>query len=220
MRIAPEGYTTLLVVAVFSLLVVVLAGRLDTALLRWVLQGLAIGLLLMVLTFFRDPDRVTSASDDLIISPADGKVVQILQEIDEQAYLKQNAVQVSIFLSPLDVHVNRVPAAGRIEYVRYHPGLSLMAWEQDASELNERADFGLVTPEGGKLLFRQITGFLARRIVYHLSEGDDVQTGDRFGVMKFGSRMDVVMPEGTEVLVKPGDRVTAGITPIARWRSE
>ena len=220
MRIAPEGYTTLLVVAVFSLLVVVLAGRLDTALLRWILQGFAIGLFLMVLYFFRDPDRVTSASADLIISPADGKVVQILQEIDEQAYLKQNAVQVSIFLSPLDVHVNRVPAAGRIEYVRYHPGLSLMAWEQDASELNERADFGLATPEGGKLLFRQITGFLARRIVYHLSEGDDVQTGDRFGVMKFGSRMDVVMPEGTEVLVKPGDRVTAGITPIARWRSE
>lgn len=220
MRIAPEGYTTLLVVAVFSFLVVVLASRLDAAFLRWVFQGLAIGLFLMVLYFFRDPDRVTSATDDLIISPADGKVVQILHEIDEQAYLKQKAVQVSIFLSPLDVHVNRVPAAGRIEYVRYHPGLSLMAWEQDASELNERADFGLATSDGGKLLFRQITGFLARRIVYHLNEGDQVQAGDRFGVMKFGSRMDVVMPEGTQVLVKPGDRVVAGITPIARWRSE
>lgn len=210
----------MLVVALCSLLLIVLASRLDTPILRWSLQAAAVAPFLLVLYFFRDPTRHTPDQPGVIFSPADGKVVQILQDRDETAYLKQPAVQVSIFLSPLDVHVNRVPTAGTVEYVSYHPGLSLMAWEQDASELNERADFGMVTAEGRRLLFRQITGFLARRIVYHLKEGDRVEAGQRFGVMKFGSRMDVVLPMGTDILVKPGDRVVAGTTPIARWHSD
>tara|TARA_R110002050_G_scaffold78284_7_gene167150 strand:- start:9446 stop:10069 length:624 start_codon:yes stop_codon:yes gene_type:complete len=163
----------------------------------------------IVIYFFRDPERVTPEGDNFIISPADGVVV-LIKEYEEGIYLKEKATQVSIFLSPLDVHVNRNPISGKLEYLKYHPGKYLMAWNEHASELNERADFGVLHASGTKLFFKQITGFLARRIVYHIKEGDDLTVGERFGMMKFGSRMDIIVPENVRIDVKVGDRTVAG----------
>ncbi len=169
----------------------------------------------IVIYFFRDPERVTPGGDSLIISPADGKVV-LVKEIEEDIYLKSKATQISIFLSPLDVHVNRNPISGKLEYLKYHPGKYLMAWDENASIENERADFGVLHSSGTKLFFKQITGFLARRIVYHIKEGDDLVSGERFGMMKFGSRMDVIVPGNVEVSVKEGDRTWAGESIIGK----
>jgi phosphatidylserine decarboxylase len=163
----------------------------------------------LIIYFFRDPDRTIPEGENLVISPADGKVV-FVKEIEEGVYLKGKATQISIFLSPLNVHVNRNPVSGSLEYLKYHPGEYLMAWTEHASELNERADFGVLHPSNTKIFFRQITGFLARRIVYNINEGDTLKAGERFGIMKFGSRMDVVVPENVEVKVQPGDTTVAG----------
>ena len=163
----------------------------------------------IVIYFFRDPERETPEGENLIISPADGKVV-LIKEIEEDVYLKGKATQVSIFLSPLDVHVNRNPISGKLEYLKYHPGKYLMAWDENASIENERADFGVLHPSGTRLFFKQITGFLARRIVYHIKEGDELVAGERFGMMKFGSRMDVIVPANVDIHVKEGDRTWAG----------
>ncbi|MCG8373391.1 MAG: phosphatidylserine decarboxylase, partial [Balneolales bacterium] len=141
------------------------------------------------------------------------------KEIEEGIYLKTKATQISIFLSPLDVHVNRNPVSGLLEYVKYHPGKKLMAWDEHASDLNERADFGVKHRSGTKIFFKQITGFLARRIVYHIQEGDDLKVGERFGMMKFGSRMDVIVPENVEIRVKEGDRTRAGESILAEIKS-
>ncbi len=168
----------------------------------------------LILFFFRDPDRNSPENENLILSPADGRVV-LIQQIDENEYMGTRATQISIFLSPLDVHVNRIPVSGNLEYVRYYPGKYLMAWEDHASEMNERAHFGVQHPSGIKILFKQITGFMARRIVYHLKEGERVKAGNRFGIMKFGSRMDVLLPDGVEVQVQKGDRTVAGESVIA-----
>ena len=163
----------------------------------------------LTIFFFRDPDRNAPDDENLIISPADGKVV-FVKEVEEEVYIKGNATQISIFLSPLNVHVNRNPVSGSLEYVKYHPGEYLMAWTEHASELNERADFGVLHPSQTKIFFRQITGFLARRIVYNIKEGDQLKAGERFGIMKFGSRMDVVVPANVDVKVSAGDTTRAG----------
>lgn len=212
--IAREGYSTIAVVIAASLLLSWLASNVHpvAATVVYVLTG---AISLLIIFFFRDPGRDIPEDEQLIIAPADGKIVQ-LKEVDEPVYLNSKAIQISIFLSPLDVHVNRVPASGTIEYVKYHPGKYLMAWDEHASEMNERADFGLLHPSNTKIFFRQITGFLARRIVYHLAEGDTVKAGSRFGIMKFGSRMDVVVPEHVLVEVKEGDRTVAGESILGR----
>lgn len=163
----------------------------------------------IVIYFFRDPERTAPEGENLVISPADGKVV-LVKEIEEDVYLKDKATQISIFLSPLNVHVNRNPVSGKLEYLKYHPGKYLMAWDENASVENERADFGVLHPSGTKFFFKQITGFLARRIVYHIKEGEDLTAGERFGMMKFGSRMDVIVPGNVEIHVKEGDRTWAG----------
>lgn len=196
------------VVAVFAVVVCIGAYFLN----HWfslVLYALMLLLTGLIFYFFRDPDRNSPTAENLVLAPADGKVL-LIKEIEESVYLKQKATQISIFLSPLDVHVNRVPVSGRLEYVKYHPGKYLMAWNEHSSELNERADFGVSHPSGTRFLFRQITGFLARRIVYHIKEGDELNAGRRFGMMKFGSRMDVVVPGNVEILVKEGDRTVGG----------
>lgn len=211
--LAKEGYSTILSVFVFSILVAIVASFAP----KWV--GYIIYLVLIVLCglilyFFRDPKRTPPDNDKIILSPADGRVV-LIQEIDENEYLDAPATQISIFLSPLDVHVNRVPVSGNLEYVKYYPGKYLMAWEDHASELNERAHFGVMHPSGIKILFKQITGFMARRIVYHLKEGEQIKAGQRFGIMKFGSRMDIILPKEIKIRVKKGDRTVAGESIIA-----
>ena len=214
---AREGY---LIILVSLLLAVVLTG-----VGLFVSGPVQAGLLLVgwlsfafTLYFFRDPARLVpeaAALGDLVLAPADGKVV-VVQDIDEPLYIQGPARQISIFLSPLNVHVNRVPADGVVEYERYVPGAYLVAWHPKASEKNERSEIGVRHPWGGRILFKQIAGAVARRIAYDLKVGQEVKAGQRFGIVKFGSRMDVLlMPEAT-VEVTVGQKVTAGITVIAR----
>ncbi|MFO7799699.1 MAG: phosphatidylserine decarboxylase, partial [Rhodohalobacter sp.] len=134
----------------------------------------------------------------------------------EDEYVGEEVTQVSIFLSPLNVHVNRNPITGLLEYIKYYPGKYLMAWEDHASEMNERAHFGVTHPSGMKMMFKQITGFMARRIVYNLEEGDQLKAGERFGIMKFGSRMDLLLPKKVKINVKIGDKTVAGESIIGK----
>lgn len=180
---------------------------------RVLLFGLAAFVLAFTLYFFRDPIRTPpQGASDLLLSPADGKIVVVQPVEYEPLYLKGPATQVSIFLSPLNVHVNRAPADGVIEYDEYVPGDYLVAWHPKASEKNERSQLGLRHPSGTKVLFKQIAGAVARRIVYHISEGDTVRAGERFGIVKFGSRMDVLVPPHVRIDARVGDRVQAGVT--------
>lgn len=180
---------------------------------------LLLGLLLFFFTiwFFRDPERnipeEAKNNSAVILSPADGKVVEICEEF-EKNYLKENSLRISIFLSPLDVHVNRCPVSGRVEFFSYTPGDYLVAYHPKSSELNEQTSIGVKT-EYGKLLFKQIVGILARRLVCEIKEGDEIQIGERFGMMKFGSRMDINVPLSTKINIKVGDRVKAGETILA-----
>ncbi|GIV62229.1 MAG: hypothetical protein KatS3mg044_1095 [Rhodothermaceae bacterium] len=212
---AREGYLLILAAAVLALVLALIGLQFGTAV-RVVLGGLGVLVLGFTLYFFRDPQRTPPpGAGHLILAPADGKVVQIV-DVEEPLYLKGPARQVSIFLSPLDVHVNRVPADGVVEFVRYVPGDYLVAWHPKASEKNERSELGLRHPGGTKILFKQIAGAVARRIVFHVQEGDTVQAGERFGIVKFGSRMDVLVPPGIPIDVQVGDRVRAGETILGR----
>jgi phosphatidylserine decarboxylase len=214
---AREGYLTIFIAVLLAFLLSAGAYYLD----HWfsyVIYAAAGLLVAFILFFFRDPDREITEGDNLVISPADGKVV-LVQDVEEDRYIKGPAKQISIFLSPLDVHVNRVPVSGKLEYLEYHPGQYLMAWDHRASELNERADFGVRHKSGAKVFFRQITGFMARRIVYHIKQGEEINAGERFGMMKFGSRMDILVPANVEVNISKGDRAVAGKTILATINS-
>lgn len=215
--IAREGYVIIAVVVILAAFLG-LAGLLLPTPLGWLAVALGLALVAFSLYFFRDPARVPPEGPEpetLLLAPADGKVV-VVQDVDEPLYLKGKARQISIFLSPLNVHVNRIPADGTIEYVNYVPGQYLVAWHPKASEKNERSEIGLVHPTGARVLFKQIAGAVARRIVYHVKVGDVVGAGDRFGIVRFGSRMDVLVPPSTEIQVRVGDRVSAGTTILGR----
>lgn len=212
--LAKEGFPTILVVFGFSLLVI-FAISFAPAWVGYIVYPILAVLCGLVLYFFRDPDRITPDDDSLIISPADGKVV-LIQDVKEDEYVGEEVTQVSIFLSPLNVHVNRNPLSGKLEYVKYYPGKYLMAWEDHASEMNERAHFGVKHPSGMKIMFKQITVFLARRIVYNIEEGDELKAGERFGIMKFGSRMDLLLPKNVTIDVKIGDNTVAGESVIGK----
>jgi len=214
---AREGYTIIAIAAGIALLLALGAWQLDAWLWRAPLLLVAVGGLAFTLYFFRDPERTTppDARETGLVAPADGRVVAIVEEKDS-LYLDGPAKRVSIFLSPLDVHVNRVPARGVIEYERYRPGDYLVAWHPKASEKNERSELGLRHPSGTKVLFKQIAGAVARRIEYHIGEGDTVAAGQRFGIVKFGSRMDVLVPPHVRLDVEEGQHVTAGETVMGR----
>lgn len=206
---AREGYSTIAFVLLVSILVSGFAAWFLNGWFMYLIYAAMFILTALTIFFFRDPDREPPQGENLVLAPADGKVV-FVKEIEEDVYLKTKSTQISIFLSPLNVHVNRNPVSGLLEYVKYHPGEYLMAWTEHASELNERADFGVLHPSQTKIFFRQITGFLARRIIYNIRKGEVIKAGERFGIMKFGSRMDVVVPGNVEVKVKPGDTTKAG----------
>ncbi|MFY7998581.1 MAG: phosphatidylserine decarboxylase [Candidatus Kapaibacteriota bacterium] len=190
----------------------------DIPLLKGVLVLLGVIICLFACWFFRNPKRTPPQealnNDAVVIAPADGKVVQIIT-LDEPRLIQGKARRISIFLSPLDVHVNRVPANGEIIFSDYQPGKFLVAMDHRASEENEQTIIGLRNSKGA-LLFKQMTGALARRIVNEAKPGDRFKAGDEFGMMKFGSRMDVIVPEGTQILVKEGDRVVGGETLLCR----
>lgn len=211
--IARDGYSTIGVV-ILTAAIISYAASFGGHWTQWIVYGSMLLLVGFIFYFFRDPERRVPEADSLVLSPADGKVV-LIKEVEEPAYIGGEALQISIFLSPMDVHVNRIPSHGTVEYLEYHPGIYLMAFDHRSSELNERADFGVRHPSGVKIFFRQITGFLARRIVYHIGVGETVRAGNRFGMMKFGSRMDILLPPRVELRVREGDRTVAGETVLA-----
>jgi phosphatidylserine decarboxylase len=181
--------------------------------LRFSLIGVFAALLLFTINFFRDPDRATPQGDHLVISPADGTVV-LIKEVQEDEYMKADAIQVSIFMSPLNVHVNRYPINGTVEYFTHIPGEYLVAYEEKSSLRNERTHIG-VGNGNVKVMFKQIAGFVARRIVAPIQVGDKAVAGERFGMIKFGSRVDVFVPKNAEIRVKQGDKTVAGETIVA-----
>jgi phosphatidylserine decarboxylase len=182
----------------------------------WLFLLLSLGALVMaylIIQFFRVPNRVFSFTDNDILCPADGKVV-VIEEVTESEYFKDRRIQVSIFMSPMNVHVNYNPISGLIKYVKYHPGLFLVAWHPKSSTDNERTTMVIEHSSGKEVLFRQIAGAVARRICYYVQPGQTVKTGDEFGFIKFGSRVDVLLPLDCKINVKIGDMVKAKLTKL------
>lgn len=173
-------------------------------------------LFLLILQFFRSPSRPLEPNENLIIAPADGKVV-VIEEVEEPEYFKGKRRQVSIFMSPLNVHVNWYPISGEIKYLKYHPGEYLVAWHPKSSTLNERTTIVLQNEQGKEILVRQIAGAVARRIVYYGKERQKVIQGEQLGFIKFGSRLDVYLPLDAEVLVKLEQSVKGSSTVIAKF---
>jgi phosphatidylserine decarboxylase len=206
MRIDPAGWPFILAALALA---VVGAFAVHT------LAGVALLVLAgFFLFFFRDPDRVVTRAEKAVLSPADGRVM-VAGASTSHEFAADSWKQVSIFLSPMDVHVNRLPVSGRVTRVRYHPGRFLPAYRAEAGDLNEYTEVWI--DHGGQtIVVRQIVGILARRIVCRTREGEQVQAGDRFGVMKFGSRMDVFVPKDSEITVEVGDQVVAAVAVIAR----
>lgn len=174
-------------------------------------------LYLIVLQFFRSPYIKLPNDDKLVFAPADGKVV-VIEETEEEEYLKERRKQVSIFMSPINVHVNRSPIAGVVEYFKYHPGKYLVAWHPKSSFENERTTMVVKHQNGVKILVRQIAGALARRIKWYVKDGTPLAQGGEFGFIKFGSRVDVFLPLDAEVLVSLDEKTQGGRTPIARLK--
>ena len=216
LRMHREGKTTLLVAT--ALLLGAIYG---TDALGWpnpVRMGVGVvflGLYLAVVQFFRNPVRTTVAQPNEIIAPCDGEVV-VIQETVEGEYFQDKRIQVSIFMSPLNVHVNRYPNSGTVQYAKYHPGKFLVAWHPKSSTLNERTTVVVDGPATGPVLYRQIAGAVARRIKMYASVGQQVKTGQESGFIQFGSRVDLFLPLNAEICVKIGDKPAGGVDCIAR----
>jgi phosphatidylserine decarboxylase len=204
------GYNTMGIVFIVVFILIVLSIYVDNNFIRIPLLLLSAFLIIFTLNFFRDPERTVPNKSNIVVSPADGRVLFVKDVLDEN-FLNSKAKMVSIFMSPLNVHVNRIPISGKVEYVKYIQGEYLAAFEDKASERNERNEIGITSP-AGKVFFTQIAGFVARRIVSDLKVGDSVNIGNRFGMIKFGSRVDIIVPEQWQVKVKKDDNVTAGET--------
>lgn len=172
----------------------------------------------LVFWFFRVPNRVILDHVENVIAPVDGKVVMI-KEVEEDEFIKGKAIQVSIFMSPLNVHICRYPVSGNVIYKKYHPGKYLVAWHEKSSTENERTTVAVESLTHHKVVFRQIAGYVARRIVFYCNEGDQAKAGHEFGFIKFGSRMDVFLPLDTEIICKIGDITKGGLDVIAKLKS-
>lgn len=185
----------------------------------WLFLLLSAGALVMlylVVQFFRIPKRTFTFTDSDILCPADGKVV-VIEEVEETEYFKDRRIQVSIFMSPLNVHANYFPISGIVKYVKYHKGLFLVAWHPKSSTDNERSTVVVQHSSGQEVLFRQIAGAVARRICYYAKEGQTAETGQEFGFIKFGSRVDVFLPLGTKLDVKIDQDVKAKLTKLGSF---
>ena len=208
--ITKYGYSTLGVVAIIAFILIVISFFVQNNFLKAILIILPIIFLILAINFFRDPKRVTPNKDNIVLPPADGKVI-IIKDFEDKKFVNGPAKQISIFMSPLNVHVNRIPIDGLITYVKYHQGDYIMAFEDKASERNERAEFGIES-KYGKVFFTQVAGFIARRIVYEIQEGDSVKIGKRFGMIKFGSRVDVIVSSDFNIKVPLNQIVQASGT--------
>jgi len=208
--ITKYGYSTLGVVAIIAFISIVISFFVQNNFLKAILIILPILFLIFAINFFRDPERVTPDKDNIVVSPADGKVI-IIKDFEDIKFINGSAKQISIFMSPLNVHVNRIPIDGVVTYVKYHQGDYIMAFEEKASERNERSEFGIES-KYGKVFFTQVAGFVARRIIYEIKEGDSVKIGKRFGMIKFGSRVDVIVSSDWKINVVMNQIVKAGET--------
>jgi phosphatidylserine decarboxylase len=209
MKLAREGFSFVLSLGV-AMLIADLLGF-------WGVGLCLLTLTLAVAAFFRDPEREIPKGDDLVVSPADGRVVAVEPEARAEVLPEESFQRVAIFMSPADVHVNRIPAAGEVISVRHTPGRFLAAYDARASRENERNAVALRDRRGRPLVLVQVAGLLARRIVCHLQPGQGVETGERFGLIMFGSRVDVYLSRSARVQVRLGDRVRAGSTIIAEY---
>lgn len=215
-----EGYTslalTILFIFVLNALIQFYFPQAHT--LKWIIYILSGFFFLVIVQFFRSPFLDISTDETTVLCPADGKVV-VIEETEETEFLKDKRIQLSVFMSPVNVHVNRNPIAGVVSYFKYHKGKYLVAWHPKSSTENERTTICVQNSEGVSVLFRQIAGALARRIVWYVKEGDVVEQGQQFGFIKFGSRVDVFLPLGSKILVNIGDVVKGGRTILAELPS-
>jgi phosphatidylserine decarboxylase len=217
MKIHREGFKIILIAAL--LLLAINLGLQYLHLPYWLdisLKILSLAFFIIVLQFFRDPQFQVEKKENAILAPADGKVV-VIETVEETEYLHQKCIQLSIFMSPLNVHVNRNPVEGIVTYDQYHPGKYLVAWHPKSSTENERTTFVIKAKNGKEILFRQIAGALAKRIKWYIKKGQIVQQGKEMGFITFGSRIDIFIPTDALVQVQIGDKVKGGKTVLAKF---
>ena len=216
MTIHKEGYTSiaLCILFIFVLNALIQFYYPQAHTLKWIIYIASFLLFVIILQFFRSPSINVSTDEKLVMCPADGKVV-VIEETTETEFLKDKRIQLSVFMSPVNVHVNRNPIAGVVKYFKYNPGKYLVAWHPKSSTENERTTIVIENSAGVAVLFRQIAGALARRIVWYVKEGDAVEQGQQFGFIKFGSRVDVFLPLGSTIKVDIGQVVKGGRTVLA-----
>ena len=215
LRFHKEGYT--IIAITFAIVIAGIFLSEEFIQLFWLqklVQVACLVILILILQFFRNPRRNTDINPDHVIAPVDGKVV-VIEEVEEPEYFQDKRLQVSIFMSPINVHVTRYALSGIVKYSKYHPGKYLVAWHPKASTENERTTIVVENKAFGGILYRQIAGALAKRIVNYATEGEEVVQGTDSGFIKFGSRVDVYLPLGTKVNVKIGDKVKGGVQVIA-----
>ena len=215
-KIHREGRWIVLITLVLLLALVALTAQFLPYQVNYLVTVLSLVVLILVLRFFRVPTRRPFLDENSISAPADGKVV-VIEKVEQKEYLNGPCMQVSIFMSIHDVHINYFPVSGKISYQRYHPGQYLLARHPKSSELNERSSVGIETPHGS-LLVRQVAGYVARRICCYAKEGALVKQGSEMGFIKFGSRLDLFLPLDARIMVIPGQRVYGGITPVASFK--
>jgi len=218
MTIHKEGYPS---IAITICIVAIINGVthysfFDFTVVLWLGYALSAFLLIIILQFFRSPKREIIINTNNIIAPADGKVV-VIEQVSEHEYFNEKRLQISIFMSPLNVHINRFPISGMIRYAKYHPGLFLVAWHPKSSTENERTTIVVKHENGQEVMFRQIAGAVARRIVNNAMHGNDAIQGEEFGFIKFGSRVDLLLPLEVKVKVKLEEKITGGETVIATF---
>jgi phosphatidylserine decarboxylase len=217
MRIHKEGIIILLIILfLVASLNLVFYWIIKNPVWQTILVCLSVVFFLLVVWFFRNPERPVVPNEAVILCPADGKVV-VIEETMEEEYFRDKRLQVSIFMSPLNVHVNRYPVSGLVSYFNYHPGKYLVAWHPKSSTLNERSTVVIQDARGREILVRQIAGAVARRIVPYAVQGEQVVQGDELGFIKFGSRVDLFLPLDTRISVKIGDKVLGNKTIIANY---
>jgi phosphatidylserine decarboxylase len=218
MKIHKEGFQTIVISTIIAAAIILLTVLLIMPaypLIGWITVLAILGLLIFILSFFRIPNREYPAGDEIIVAPCDGTVV-VIEEVEADEYFKDRRLQLSIFMSPLNVHVNRNPVAGEVMYSQYHKGKYLVAWHPKSSTENER--HSVVYKSGGKeVLVKQIAGALAKRIVNYLKPGDKVKQAEEMGFIKFGSRVDLLLPIGTKVEVQMNQKVKGGVSVLAKW---
>ncbi|MEM6686346.1 MAG: phosphatidylserine decarboxylase family protein [Bacteroidota bacterium] len=209
-----EGYKIIIVTFIIVAAVVLTADKIDIAWIKYLLQAVAVVFLILILQFFRNPKRTTPKNDAHVIAPVDGKVV-VIEEVFEKEYFNDKRLQVSIFMSPINVHVTRYAIGGTVKYSKYHPGKYLVAWHPKSSEENERTTIVVENDTYGPILYRQIAGALARRIINYAEEGEQAEQGEDAGFIKFGSRVDLFLPLDTKLNVQLNQTVKGGVDVVA-----